>query len=165
MIPDLLTNFFKEHLAIHALLIFIATAAMLVAMLIDLIAGIRKARERGVARTSRGLKRTARKAGKYFSPYFVLVCIDCIASCVIPFPVFALMWAAYCIFCEFKSVREKAWDKAEIEKAEKTVSVIIENKDDIVKLASQIIFNHNKSGETQKVKEEINTNGEYTQKE
>lgn len=142
MIP-VLTDFFQDHLARHALLIFIATAAMLMAMLIDLIAGVRKARQRGVARTSRGLKRTARKAGKYFSPYFVLVCIDIIASCVIPFPVFSLMWAAYCIFCEFKSVREKAWDKAEIEKAEKTVSVIIENKDDIVRLASQILFDHN----------------------
>ena len=51
-----------------------------------------------------------------------------------------MLWAAYCVFCEFKSVREKSWEKAELRKAEKTMSIIIENKDDIARLAAQILF-------------------------
>ena len=70
----------------------------------------------------------------------VLVFIDLICCVVIPFPVFSMFWAAYCVFCEFKSVREKSWQKAELRKAEKTMSVIIENKDDIAKLAAQIFI-------------------------
>lgn len=47
-------------------------------------------------------------------------------------------------FCEFISVREKSWEKAELRKAEKTMSVIIENKEDIAKLAAQILFESKK---------------------
>lgn len=80
----------------------------------------------------------------------VLVFIDLICCVVIPFPVFSMFWAAYCVFCEFKSVREKSWQKAELRKAEKTMSVIIENKDDIAKLAAQILFETNKKEEEKK---------------
>lgn len=51
-----------------------------------------------------------------------------------------MIWTGYCIFCEFKSVREKSWEKAELRKAEKTMSVIIENKDDIARMVAQILF-------------------------
>lgn len=51
-----------------------------------------------------------------------------------------MIWTGYCIFCEFKSVREKAWEKEELRKAEKTMSVIIENKDDIARMVAQILF-------------------------
>ena len=64
---------------------------------------------------------------------------------VLPAPAFSMVWAAYCVYCEFKSVREKSWQKAEIQKAGKTMSVIIENKDDIAKLAAEILFNKEKS--------------------
>lgn len=43
--------------------------------------------------------------------------------------------------------------KAELRKAEKTMSIIIENKDDIARLAAQILF------ETQKEKEDKNDTG------
>lgn len=43
-------------------------------------------------------------------------------------------------FCEFKSVREKSWEKAELRKAEKTMSVIIENKDDIARIVAKVLF-------------------------
>ena len=76
--------------------------------------------------------------------------IDLICCVVIPFPIFAMLWAAYVCFCEFKSVREKSWEKEELRKAEKTMSIIIENKDDIARLAAQILF------ESQKEKENKN---------
>lgn len=50
----------------------------------------------------------------------------------------------------FKSVREKSWEKAELRKAEKTMSVIIENKDDIAKIMAQILFDNENKKEDKK---------------
>lgn len=138
---DVIETFIRDHMMTHIILIALAMAAMLGAMIVDFVFGIYKAKERGEARTSTGYKKTATKAQKYFSPFMVLCFIDLLCSVVIPFPVFCMLWAAYCIFCEFKSVREKSWEKAELKKAERTMSVIIENKEDLVKLASEMLFN------------------------
>lgn len=137
---ELIVKFTTEHLYLHILIIMLSASAMLVAMGIDLFFGIRKAKERGVARTSTGYKKTCEKGRKYFSPYFVLICLDIITSYYAPIPFFSTAWASYCVFCEFKSVREKAWEKEELRKAEKTVSVILENKDDIVHLLAKLLF-------------------------
>lgn len=147
---DTLTAFINEHLMMHTVLISVAAAAMLGAMAIDFMFGIYKAKQRGEARTSTGYKKTAAKAQKYFSPFMVLVFIDIIGSVVIPFPVFSMLWAAYCVFCEFKSVREKSWQKEELRKAERTMNVILENKEDIAKMAAQILFETNKKEEEKK---------------
>lgn len=137
---DVVYNFMHEHMIIHIILITLAAAAMLAAMTVDFVFGIIKAKKRGEARTSTGYKKTAVKAQKYFSPFMVLMFVDLICCVVIPFPVFSMLWAAYCVFCEFKSVREKSWQKAELRKAERTMSIVIENKEDIAKLAAQILF-------------------------
>ena len=147
---DIVYSFIREHMMMHIVLIELSSAATLGAMAIDFVFGLIKAKKRGEARTSTGYKKTASKAQKYFSPFMVLVFIDLICCVVIPFPVFSMFWAAYCVFCEFKSVREKSWQKAELRKAEKTMSVIIENKDDIAKLAAQILFETNKKEEEKK---------------
>lgn len=147
---DIVYSFIREHMMMHIVLIALSSAATLGAMAIDFVFGLIKAKKRGEARTSTGYKQTASKAQKYFSPFMVLVFIDLICCVVIPFPVFSMFWAAYCVFCEFKSVREKSWQKAELRKAEKTMSVIIENKDDIAKLAAQILFETNKKEEEKK---------------
>ena len=131
---------YTTHLYGHVVLIAATTAALLLAMLLDLISGVRKAKERGEATSSQGFKKTCEKARKYFGPYFVLICIDLLACVVIPVPGFSMLWAAYCIFCEFKSVREKNWQKEELRKAEKTMSIIIENKDDLAKLVAAVLF-------------------------
>jgi len=144
---DTITAFIHEHLMMHTVLISLSAAAILGAMVIDFAFGIIKAKQRGEARTSTGYKKTAAKAQKYFSPFMVLVFIDLIGCVVIPFPVFSMLWAAYCVFCEFKSVREKSWQKEELRKAERTMSVILENKEDIAKMAAQILFETNKKEE------------------
>ena len=131
---------YTGHLYGHVVLIVATTAALLLAMLIDLISGVQKARARGEATTSQGFKKTCEKARKYFGPYIVLICIDLLACVLIPVPAFSMLWAAYCIFCEFKSVREKSWQKEELRKAEKTLSIIIENKDDLAKLVAAVLF-------------------------
>jgi len=135
---------YTGHLYGHVVLIVATTAALLLAILIDLISGVQKARARGEATTSQGFKKTCEKARKYFGPYIVLICIDLLACVLIPVPAFSMLWAAYCVFCEFKSVREKSWQKEELRKAEKTLSVIIENKDDLAKLVAAVLFEQQK---------------------
>lgn len=134
----MIQQFFSDHLTTHAVVIAIATAAIVVSMVADLITGIQKARQRGEATTSKGLKKTAAKAEKYFMPYIVMVCIDAICAAVVPVPAFSMLWAAYCCLCEWKSVREKWWEKEEIDKQNRTMRLIIENKDDIARLIDEL---------------------------
>lgn len=133
-------DFIHEHMYVHIMLISVSLAAILGAMAVDFVFGIRKAKENGEARTSAGFKKTAVKAQKYFSPFMVLVFIDLIGCVVVPFPAFSMIWAAYCVFCEFKSVREKAWEKAELRRMEKTISVAIANKEDLAKMVASLLF-------------------------
>lgn len=144
---DIIESFIHDHLYLHLVLIAVSTAAIILAMIVDFISGVQKAKQRGELRTSEKYKKTASKAKKYFNPFLVLTMIDFICCTVIPFPVFAMLWSAYCVFCEFISVREKSWEKAELRKAEKTMSIIIENKEDIAQLAAKILFHAHKEKE------------------
>ena len=129
---EVIVTLLNEHLYRLAVIVALCMASMIVAMLVDLIFGVRKAKANGEATTSTGLKKTCDKARKYFSPFMVTVCIDLIASCAgIPVPVFSMIWAVYCVFCEFMSVREKAWQKAEIRKQENTMRVVLQNRHDL----------------------------------
>lgn len=130
--------FVHDHLMLHAVIVALCMAAMLLAMIADLITGIQKAKQRGEATTSKGLKKTAAKAEKYFLPFLVTVCIDFISSVIIPFPAFSMLWAGYCCLCEWKSVRESVWQKEEIAQQERTLRVLIENKDDIIRLIKEV---------------------------
>lgn len=136
---EIIHTFLQEHLYRSVLVIAICMGALIVSMAVDLFFGIKKARENGEATTSMGLKKTCDKARKYFSPFMVTVCIDLIACIVMPFPVFSMIWAGYCVFCEFMSVREKSWQKAEIRKQEKTISILLENKDDLAKAFAEVL--------------------------
>jgi hypothetical protein len=60
-----------------------------------------------------------------------------------------MLWAAYCVFCEFVSVREKAWTKAELDKQDRTMSVIIENKEDIARLVAKLMTQQQDAKEAQ----------------
>ena len=128
-----LNTLMSEHIYRYAVIESLCMASILIAVTIDLIFGIRKARINGEATTSRGLKKTCDKARKYFSPLLCIVCIDLISCVVTSVPMFSMLWSVYCIFCEFMSVREKAWQKAEIRQQERTMRVLLDNKDDIVK--------------------------------
>lgn len=139
-------DFQVHHLYLCALVIFICFATILIAMTIDLIAGIQKAKELHVARTSTGLKKTCDKAKKYFPTFGIASLMD-VATCIIsPFPMFAIAWTVYLLLCEFKSIREKAYEKAEIRKQERTMKVILENKEDIAKTLMQLLNQEQKKG-------------------
>ena len=144
---ELIQTFAVEHLYRFAFTVSLCMAAMLVAMVVDLIFGVRKAKRNGEATTSTGLKKTCDKARKYFSPFMATVCIDIIAACAnLQVPIFSMLWSAYCVFCEFISIREKAWQKAEIRKQERTMKVILENKEDIAKTLIQLLNQEQKEG-------------------
>ena len=144
---EVIQTFAVEHLYRFAFIVSLCMAAMLVAMVVDLIFGVRKAKRKGEATTSTGLKKTCDKARKYFSPFMATVCIDIIAACAnLQVPIFSMLWSAYCVFCEFISIREKAWQKAEIRKQERTMKVILENKEDIAKTLIQLLNQEQKEG-------------------
>lgn len=144
---EVIQTFAVEHLYRFAFIVSLCMAAMLFAMVVDLIFGVRKAKRNGEATTSTGLKKTCDKARKYFSPFMATVCIDIIAACAnLQVPIFSMLWAAYCVFCEFISIREKAWQKAEIRKQERTMKVILENKEDIAKTLIQLLNQEQKEG-------------------
>ena len=144
---EVIQTFAVEHLYRFAFIVSLCMAAMLVAMVVDLIFGVRKAKLNGEATTSTGLKKTCDKARKYFSPFMATVCIDIIAACAnLQVPIFSMLWSAYCVFCEFISIREKAWQKAEIRKQERTMKVILENKEDIAKTLIQLLNQEQKEG-------------------
>ena len=144
---EVIQTFAIEHLYRFAFIVSLCMAAMLVAMVVDLIFGVRKAKRNGEATTSTGFKKTCDKARKYFSPFMATVCIDIIAACAnLQVPIFSMLWAAYCVFCEFISIREKAWQKAEIRKQERTMKVILENKEDIAKTLIQLLNQEQKEG-------------------
>ena len=144
---EVIQTFAVEHLYRFAFIVSLCMAAMLVAMVVDLIFGVRKAKRNGEATTSTGFKKTCDKARKYFSPFMATVCIAIIAACAnLQVPIFSMLWSAYCVFCEFISIREKAWQKAEIRKQERTMKVILENKEDIAKTLIQLLNQEQKEG-------------------
>ncbi len=132
----IIEKFDFTHIQTMALWLCITYGIVFLAMFVDLVAGVRKAIQNGVARTSTGYKKTCAKANKYYSPMVRLTFIDLLASAFIVTPIFTMLWGAWCLWCEYVSVTEKALTKKELRDAENTMQVIIKNKGDI----AQILF-------------------------
>jgi hypothetical protein len=128
-----------ESLGRLAVWLLITYGAVMVAIGIDLVTGVWKAKRAGIKCSSRGYKRTIEKAGKYFMPMLCLTCIDVIGSVAMRAPVFTMVMGAFDIFCEWKSVMESTHDKEEIREATETVKVLIKNRDDIVALVKEVL--------------------------
>lgn len=128
----------------HSVWLMLTYVAVLAAMVVDLVSGVRKARRAGVARTSTGFKKTCDKAIKYFFPMLCLTCIDLIASGVEPLPFLTMAMAAFNIFCEWRSVMEATHEKEELRRAERTMSIILENKDELAEALGKLIREHMK---------------------
>lgn len=114
-------------------------SAVVVAMIVDFITGVRKARKAGIARTSRGYKMTCTKAYQYFFPMLCLTCVDVIGSAVLPCPAFTMIMASFNVFCEWKSVLESTADKERMRKMGLTFQAISSNKTDLAKLLKEIL--------------------------
>ena len=108
-------------------------AAVIVAMVIDFISGVRKAQKANIATTSRGYKMTCTKAYQYFFPMLCLTCVDVIGSVVLSYPAFTMIMAAFNIFCEWKSVLESTSDKKRMRDIKSVLLSILEEKPEFMK--------------------------------
>ena len=127
----------NASLHIHAVWLALTYIAVILAMAIDFVAGLRKAKAAGIASNSRGYKMTTEKAAKYFLPMLCLTCVDIMTSVILPAPFFTMLMGGFNIFCEWKSVMESTHDKQEMREAANTLNVIVKNKDDIVGIITQ----------------------------
>ena len=146
----LLETFKNASLHVHAVWLALTYVAVILAMAIDFIAGLRKAKLAGKVTTSRALKMTTEKATKYFLPMLCLSCIDVLTSVVLPAPFFTMLMGAFNIFCEWKSVLESTHDKQELRDAANTFNVIVKNKDDIASIIMQAMQMMEKKKEIEK---------------
>ena len=146
----LLETFKNASLHVHAVWLALTYVAVILAMAIDFIAGLRKAKLAGKVTTSRALKMTTEKATKYFLPMLCLSCIDVLTSVVLPAPFFTMLMGAFNIFCEWKSVLESTHDKQELRDAANTFNVIVKNKDDIASIIMQAMQMMEKKKELEK---------------
>lgn len=128
----------KSLIAPASLVIFLYSVAI-VAVVLDLFSGVRKAKERGEYRSSRKLRLTVEKLVKYFNMLAILTCIDvvqvvCIyaialqgANQYLMLPWFTAGGVIFVCIIEFKSVFEKSSDKqkADIQDAAKLLSDLL----------------------------------------
>lgn len=132
-------EFFETTLSSMAVWLVASYGGVIVAMAADLASGLRKARLLGIPRNSRGYKRTCDKAVKYFLPMICLSCVDIIASAFAPFPCMTMVYGAYCIFCEIKSVMESTRDKKFINRGIDIALTAIGEASDIKSLVRGLI--------------------------
>ena len=145
-------------LHIHAVWLALTYIAVILAMAIDFVAGLRKAKAAGIASNSRGYKMTTEKAAKYFLPMLCLTCVDVMTSVILPAPFFTMLMGGFNIFCEWKSVMESTHDKQEMRDAANTLNVIVKNKDDIAAIVMQAMDLMVKKQELESNNNNINQN-------
>lgn len=106
------------------ILTFLLYVGVLLAVFADLVSGVRKARQRGEARTSAALRRTVDKLVRYYNALFAMTVIDAMQMAAVVylryfeeisllpvFPVFTLIGAVGEALIELKSIYEKAEQK------------------------------------------------------
>lgn len=126
------------HLQTEASWLFIIYIAVLGAMFIDLLTGIRKAKRKKQLTTSRGFRKTAEKAMQYLLPMLCLTLIDIIASVFLDFPFLTGGLGIFNIYIEMLSVWENTHTKEETirqkECATDVYKFLIEHQDEIIKI-------------------------------
>lgn len=118
-----------------------AWGGVLLAMIIDLVFGVKKAKQLGEHRTSEGYRRSIHKFVYYFAMLMFAFIFDALnpISYYFPFPlavmpVVTLLCALALIFTEWKSVREKAEDKLrrKTDATFRDLLDILEKREDVV---------------------------------
>ena len=136
-------NILMDAMQAHAIWILMSLLLVTVAMILDLITGVRKANSRGNLTTSSGFRKTASKATKYYLPILCCSVFDLLFSPLgfYNLPYFAMFMAAFCICCEIKSVFENTRNKDEIEEMATFLTNIIKSKDNSGELLEKIVKN------------------------
>lgn len=131
--------------------IVIACVLVLFAMIIDLVSGLMKARQRGEIRSSWGLKRTLTKFITYEGGMLIAAGVDILMhlchilelfslEILYRTPVITCLLAIFLLVVEFISVREKADKKirSEFQHVEELVGKLVD-KEDIIELLDRIV--------------------------
>ena len=136
-------QYVMEKIVTLLVITLIFCLGILMAVLIDLVTGLNKAKKNGVIRSSYGYRRTVEKLVQYYSLIFALIVIDCmhIASIwyidkfhgynIIMFPFATLIGTLCIIMIEVKSIYEKAEDKQRFHEAGALLVNVAKNKDNI----------------------------------
>ncbi|MBD8390499.1 phage holin family protein [Dysgonomonas sp. BGC7] len=140
MIQALLSENY-DSLRFHLAIVGIMWLIVAIAMTADLVSGWRKAKERNEARTSYGLRRTVTKFVLYYAMMLFAFMFDCIGMFFYDNPFVTLIAAGFLIFIEGKSILEKAHDKdkRKLNKSLEDLSIILENKEDLIKGVAEVI--------------------------
>ena len=121
-------------------ILFILYMLVFMAISADLWSGLRKAKKRGEARTSYGLRRTIDKLSRYYNLLIILTIIDAMQisgvwylnvyyNYAIPiFPIITFIGALGLGFIELKSIYEKAEDKEMRKSAELASTLLLDDK-------------------------------------
>lgn len=132
-----------EALRKETLILAIPYVTVFVAIAIDLIAGVMKAKAAGEVRTSFGLRRTVSKFKDYYSLLLVSSMIDVLLSLLDtynqPFVTFAA--GLYLVVIELISIREK-WDEKVRRRNNKDIHAVLsvlENRGDLLKAFTEIL--------------------------
>ena len=142
MIIDYLEGDYKTLITTLFVVCF-AWIVVIVAMLIDLYFGVKKAKELGEATSSEGFRRTINKATYYFALMgfaFLFDIFDVVTPYFFPHPLgsvpcVSIFVALGLVFTEAKSVREKAEDKARrrTDESFKKILELMQNREDVMR--------------------------------
>lgn len=102
----------------------LAYGSVVLAVGVDLVTGIRKAKRNGEKIHSTGLKRSCGKIADYLLPMFVLTLVDLIAARWLGLPVLTMVYGAFCVGCEVKSVIERSWEKKRLRRMADVARII-----------------------------------------
>lgn len=140
MVESFLTEDFST-LRIKLAIVAIMWLLVAIAITLDLVSGWRKAKQRGEARTSFGLRRTVSKTVLYYSLMLFAFMFDCIGMFFYDEPCVTLVAAGFLIFIEAKSIFEKAHDKdrRKLHQHFEELSILLENRDDLAKGIAELL--------------------------
>lgn len=140
-------------------IIVLACIIVFMAMCVDLISGLHKARQRKEIRSSFGLKRSLGKFIMYEGGMLIACGVDVLMhfckllkvlhlDVIYGIPVVTCLLGIFLLIVEFISVREKADDKTktEISRVEQLAAKMV-NKDELVGALTQAIINATKGGQ------------------
>lgn len=129
MTQEQILQYFYESSITKLIIAIFEFTGMTIAMAIDLIFGIRKAKVNGIYTSSRGMRETTIKAGINYAVFVMTLIIDVINPlglhvALFQFPIFSTLWAAYIIGTEAYSVYEKADKKMRKKKADQAKEIV-----------------------------------------
>lgn len=138
----MITEMIVEEYGVKLLPAVVSYFAVVVAVGLDLVTGLRKAKINGEKIHSTGLKRSCRKMADYILPMMALSMVDLIAISLVDVPVLTMAYATLCVACEVKSIMERSDEKRALRKMLKMAKKS-STLDMIESLLKQMIENEN----------------------